>query len=147
MALKKFELKKGHLELMKHMSVINDDSEFVLSLFSDNKDGVEVDVSEAHKPATEDEYEGFTDDELIDRIGLIIYGKPKGFDPMDVKTNFGQASYSKSEEKEMMSVYNELETAIEVTLNAQSFELGWYKTKHYDKNWKKFTPKGETAKA
>ena len=142
----KFQLKKEHLALIKHMSVINDESEFVLSLFFDNKDGVDVDTSEVHSPAQADEYEGFTDDELIDRIGLIIHGKPDEFDPMNPKTNFGQATYTTEEQDEMMKLYNELEMALDVILNTQSFKPGWYKTKSYLRDWKKFTPKKKSIK-
>lgn len=118
MALLKFELKEEHLKLLKHLRW-------------------SIDETNAIYCETENEtpYGGLS---LIEDVGLILYGKPDGdFDPTSA---FG-AQYSAEEQTNIMVLYDELNTALEIILYSKTFEIGHYKTKWHDINWVKYTPK------
>ena len=118
MALLKFELKEEHLKLLKHFNWSIDETNAIYS------------ETENDTP-----YGGLS---LVEDVGLILYGKPDGeFDP----TSAYGPQYSDDQQTEIMVTYDELNTALQVILYTQSFELGHYKTKWHDINWKKYTPK------
>jgi hypothetical protein len=123
MALLKFELKEEHIKLLKHLRW-SMNSELIISKGSDL-----------------DEYgeSPFGGDDIIEDISLIIKGKPSNFNPIDDEVLVAELS---DEDKEnMIQIYNELPTALDIILYTGSFETGHYKSKWYDRNWTKYTPK------
>jgi hypothetical protein len=123
MALLKFELKEEHIKLLKHLRW-SMNSELITSKGSDL-----------------DEYgeSPFGGDDIIEDISLIIKGKPSNFNPIDDEVLVAELS---DEDKEnMIQIYNELPTALDIILYTGSFETGHYKSKWYDRNWAKYTPK------
>jgi hypothetical protein len=123
MALLKFELKEEHIKLLKHLRW-SMNSELIISKGSDL-----------------DEYgeSPFGGDDIIEDISLIIKGKPSNFNPMDDEVLV--AELSEGDKEHMLQVYNELPTALDIILYTGSFETGHYKSKWYDRNWTKYTPK------
>ena len=118
MALLKFELKEEHLKLLRHFRWSIDETNAIYS-----------------ETENETPYGGLS---LIEDVGLILYGKPD--DPFDHTSAYGP-QYSDDQQTEIMIIYDELHIALEIILYTQAFELGHYKTKKYDINWKKYTLK------
>ena len=114
MALIKFELQANHIKLLKYLNwEINDDN----SIFT---------------PIENETPFGGLD--LIEDIGLMIFGKPEGdFDPL----NEYNPQYSEEQIREMKLLYSELPMALEIILFLGTFETGVYKRKWNQKNWKK----------
>ena len=121
MALLKFELKEDHIKLLKHLrwSIVSD------QLVSRGADKEEYGDSP------------FGGDDLIEDLNTILNGKPDNFDPL----NDEGIEVSEDEKVRMLEIYYELPIALDIILYSSSFELGHYKTKWYDRNWIKFTPK------
>lgn len=121
MALLKFELKEDHIKLLKHLrwSIAFD------QLVSRGADKEEYGDSP------------FGGDDLIEDLNTILNGKPDNFDPL----NDEGFEVSEDEKVRMLEIFYELSTALDIILYTGSFELGHYKTKWYDRNWIKFTPK------
>lgn len=121
MALLKFELKEDHIKLLKHLR---------WSISSDQL---------VSRGADKEEYgdSPFGGDDLVEDLNTILNGKPDNFDPL----NDVGIEISEDEKVRMLEIYYELPTALDVILYSGSFELGHYKTKWYDRNWVKFTPK------
>lgn len=116
MALIKFELKKEHLILLKFL-----DWELI------SKDRVATLIPEG----AETPFGGI---DIIEDIGVMIYGKPEGeFDP----TSSMPPTYSDEQKAEIKKLIDELPMALEVVLFTQSFEVGFYKRKWNLKNWEK----------
>lgn len=112
MSVLKFELKENHLKLLKHLEW---EREF----------NGETIITNGENPfGGLDHYED---------MGVILYGKPDKFNPMEDEPY----EWSDERKEEMDKLLSELPLAIEVVLNTQSFELGKYKTKYHDRNWKK----------
>ena len=121
MALLKFELKEDHIKLLKHLR---------WSIASDQL---------VSRGADKEEYgdSPFGGDDLIEDLNTILNGKPDNFDPL----NDEGVDISEDEKVRMLELFYELPTALDVILYSASFEPGHYKTKWYDRNWVKFTPK------
>jgi hypothetical protein len=121
MALLKFELKEDHIKLLKHLR---------WSISSDQL---------VSRGADKEEYgdSPFGGDDLIEDMNTILNGKPDNFDPL----NDEGIEISEDEKVRMLEIYYELPIALDIILYSSSFELGHYKTKWYDRNWVKFTPK------
>lgn len=121
MALIKFELKDDHIKLLKHLR---------WSIASDQL---------VSRGADKEEYgdSPFGGDDLIEDLNTILNGKPENFDPL----NDEGIEISEYEKVRMLELFYELSTALDIILYSGSFELGHYKTKWYDRNWIKFTPK------
>jgi hypothetical protein len=113
-----FELKEEHIKLLKHLrwSV---SKENIISGISDEGDDVAP---------------PFGENNIYDAIDLILNGLPSDFDPFnteDIK------EYTKEQTDTWDSLYKELPMALDVILYNGHFELGTYRTKFHDRNWKK----------
>lgn len=76
----------------------------------------------------------FGGNDLIEDLGLIFYGAPDTeFDPLSDVT----ASYTPEQISNMMTHYDDLPTALELITEIGSFELGLYKKRFGQRNWKK----------
>ena len=117
MSILKFELKKEHLELVKYLN------------WDNLKDGT----------ISTEPSEPFGSNNSYDDMGIILYGKPEDFDPFNYDGDeIGNPfKWSLEQLEEMETLLSELPQAIEVILNAQTFEPGMYKTRYNDKSWKK----------
>jgi len=121
MALLKFELKEDHIKLLKHLkwSIVSD------QIVSRGNDKEEYGDSP------------FGGDDLVEDMNIILNGKPDNFDPL----NDEGVEVSEDEKVRMLELFYELPTALDIILYSGSFEPGHYKTKWYDRNWIKYTPK------
>jgi hypothetical protein len=117
MSVLKLELKKEHVELLKHLR---------WSLKDNVVSGISNDGEEFAPP--------FGEDSIYEAIDLILNGKPENFDPLsteDIK------EYSEEQKAEWDKLYSELPLALDVILFNGNFELGTYKTKWHLRDWKK----------
>ena len=135
MSLIKFELKKEHLMLLKNLEWSKTETNHILSINSlDNDDVEEVILTP------------FGGDNLIQDIGLIIYGRAEGEDIVpkmndeDGRDSIVQ-SYTEEQISEMTELFNGLVTALDICLYTQSFEVGHYKRKYHERHWVKYEPK------
>lgn len=112
MSLLKFKLKDKHLMLLKHLT------------WGEVTDGV---ISTEGKTP----FDGF---DHYEDMGIILYGRPDDFDPFDGDPFV----WTDEQREEMDELLNELPMAIEVVLNAQTFETGDYKTKWHIREWVKY---------
>lgn len=111
MSVIKFELKEDHLKLLKHVEWDRDFNGEVIVTSGENPFG------------------GF---DHYEDMGVILYGKPDDFDPFDGNPFL----WTDEQKEEMDKLLSELPTAIDVILNTHSFELGTYKTKFHNRQWK-----------
>lgn len=111
MSVIKFELKEDHLKLLKHVEWDRDFNGEVIVTSGENPFG------------------GF---DHYEDMGVILYGKPDDFDPFDGNPFL----WTDEQKEEMDKLLSELPTAIDVILNTYSFELGTYKTKFHNRQWK-----------
>jgi hypothetical protein len=116
MALDKFELKKEHLILLKHLDweIIENDN-----------------ISTLIEEDAETPFGGIN---LIEDIGIMLYGNTtEVFDPL---SPYGP-QYTDEQKVEIKKIFSELPKALEVVLFLQTFEVGVYGRKWNLKNWKK----------
>lgn len=119
MALLRFELKREHILLLKHLKwSINED--FILNSISDD---LEVNGDSP-----------FGGVDIFEDMSLILNGKPDNFDPLEDEQ---YVRYTDEDKEEMIKLLNELPMALNIILSRESFELGKFKSKWYDINWKK----------
>jgi len=117
MALVKFELKKEHIILLKYLDWELLDNELIVTSLQEG----------AMSP--------FGGLDLIEDIGVMIYGKPEGeFDP----ESYESPKYSEEQISFMKEIFSQLPMALEIILFRESFELGFFKRKWNLKNWKKY---------
>lgn len=122
MALLKFELTEDHLKLLKNLKwSINGNTNYIESIGSGDEHGVSP----------------FGGDDIIEDMYLILQGKPKDFDPVNDDVYYISEEYI----SELKQLFSELPTAMDIIMFTGKFEVGHYKTKWYDRNWIKFTPK------
>jgi hypothetical protein len=114
MSIIKLELRAEHLKLLKHI-----------------KWG-EFDV-ETKTLKTEEGESPFGGDNLYEDAGLIIYGIPDNFSPL----NDDMIEYTEEQKLEIDKLMSELPLALEIMLNSGTFNLGLYKSKWHDRVWKK----------
>jgi len=117
MSVLTFELKEEHVKLLKHLRWSKNPDNVICSV-ADEGDGVAPPFGETY---------------LYDAINTILNGKPADFNPMDQSE---LPDYSERKE-EWDKLYSELPMALDIILFNQSFELGTYKTRYHDRNWKK----------
>jgi len=115
MSVIKFELKEEHVKLLKHLRW-SKSKELIVNI-SDDEDSVPF---------------GF--DTIYEAIDTILNGKPEEFDPFEIHDVI---EYSDEQKAGWDKLYDDLPTALDVILHNQSFDLGYYKTKYHDRNWKK----------
>lgn len=115
MSILKLELTDTHLKLLKHLKVKSLDNNIILSI----EDGEDIPI---------------TDNDKYSYIDLILNGKPANIDPF---THEDIIEYSDEQKAEWDALYAELPMALDVILFNGHFEIGNYKTKFTDRNWKK----------
>jgi hypothetical protein len=111
MSIIKFELKEEHLKLVKHLTWADIEDFTTISTFGGTPFG------------------GLNHHE---DMGVILYGQPEDFDPFEGDP----FDWTEEQKTEMDKLLIELPLAIEIILNAQTFELGEYKTKFHIREWK-----------
>lgn len=112
-----FELKEEHVKLLKHLR------------FSLNKDKIIVAVADEG----DDVAPPFGENNIYEAMDLILNGMPADFDPLNEEVK----EYSEEQKAEWDKLYAELPTALDVIMFNGHFELGTYRTKFHDRNWKK----------
>ena len=118
MSVLKFELKEEHVKLVRQLGWSFNSEKQIVAL---GHDGVE------NLPP-------FGENNIYDAIDLILHGLPEDFDPFnteDIK------EYSEEQKNEWDKLYEELPTALDIIMYNGHFELGLYKTKYHDRQWKK----------
>lgn len=111
MSIVRFEVKKEHLMLIKAL-VWNENIKYMF----------EMDTNQSP----------FGGVNLIEDLGSIIYGKPdKPFSPMD-----DSILYSAEQVSDMIVFYEELPTALEISICVENFQVGKYKRKFKNKIWR-----------
>lgn len=116
MSVVKFELKQEHVKLLKYLKWGITENKYVISC---------EDMSDDLSP--------FGSDNIYEDIDLILNGKPNEFDPL----NSTGIQYTEEQKKEWDVLMSELPTALDIILYNGNFELGYYKTKFHDRQWKK----------
>lgn len=118
MSVVKFELKKEHVMLLKNLKWGLLENKFIVST---------EDITEDPAP--------FGVDNVYEGIDLILNGKPEDFDPL----NSVEKEYSDEQKDAWDKLISELPTALDIILYNGHFDLGTYKTKFHDRQWKKIS--------
>jgi hypothetical protein len=116
MSILKFDLKEEHVKLLKHLRWSKDGNNVIVGL-SDNEDSVP-----------------FGENNIYEAIDLILNGRPEDFNPFDADEI---VNFSKDQKANWDNLYKELPMALDIILYTGKFELGSYKTKWHDRDWKK----------
>lgn len=116
MSILKFELKEEHVKLLKHLRWSKDKNNIIVGL-----DGEEDSVP-------------FGENNIYEAIDLILNGRPEDFNALEDDEII---NYSEDQKKNWDNLYRELPIALDIILYTGKFELGSYKTKFHDRNWKK----------
>ena len=111
-----FELKKEHVALLKGLRWGSHNRTHIIST---------DDMEENPLP--------FAGDNIYDSMYSILYGTPPDFNPL----NDDLVNHTPEQIAEFDKLLSELPMALEIILQRESFELGTFRTKHYDKVWKK----------
>jgi len=111
MSIIKFLLREEHLKLLKYIKTNLKGTDIILSV-EDIEDEIPI-----------------TDLDKYNYINLVLNGKPE--------PNLFRVDYSNEQKAEWDKLYKELPMALSVILETQKFDLGLYKTKYHDRNWKK----------
>lgn len=112
-----FELKKEHISLLKNLSWRTDNNVIVST----------ADEGDSIAPV-------FGSNNIYEAIDLILNGKPSDIDPL---THDTLIEYSSEQKAEWDILFGELPLALEIILFNGHFELGTYKARYHDRNWKK----------
>ena len=115
MSVIKFELTKEHIGLLKYVV-------FERESLSSKQINTPQDVTP---------WGGF---DYYEDMGIILYGKPEDFDPLDGNP----FDWTRQQKDEMDKIFNELPIALEIILNTQQFEPGHYKKKYHLPDWKRY---------
>lgn len=129
-----FELKEDHLKLLKHLKWSLKGHRVI------DHTATEVEVPLMVNIGGEDEEDQvpFGLNTLYEGMDLILNGKGEDVDLLN-KDEF--AVYSDEQQRKWLDLYNELPMALEVILNAKTFNPGTYKTKHHYRDWKEIKNK------
>ena len=121
MAVIKLQLKKEHINLLKHLS------------WNELSKDKQISTSNLE---TDSPFGGF---DYYEDMGIILYGKPDEFIPSDLKVieNVDPFTWSEEQKEEMDQLLSELPLALEVVLSTKSFEPGNYKARFHIREWKK----------
>lgn len=111
------ELKKAHIALISGLIVKPEK----LSL---------IDARSKNSPFSEDGI-------LIDDLANLIVGKEPSDKEKKQMIEEGKHFYTRDNEEELLTIYSELQTALEIVLNTRKFEPGKYRTRVYEISWKK----------
>lgn len=113
MSVIKFELTEDHLKLLKHLS---------WNELTENK---QISTSGTNSP--------FGGLDYYEDIGIIVFGKPEDFDPLEGDP----FNWTKEQKEYMDKLIVELPLAIEVVLSTGSFQVGNYKCRYHIREWRK----------
>ena len=117
MSVLTFELTENHVKLLKFLRWSINAKNFIVGTEDETED-----------PAP------FGENNLYDAIDLILNGRPANIDPL---THEDIIEYSDEQKAEWDKLYSELPMALDVILYNGHFDLGTYKTRFHDRNWKK----------
>lgn len=117
MSVIKLELTETHVKLLKHLRWSVNKKGFIVGTEDDEID-----------PAA------FGENNIYDAIDLILNGRSPDFDPLNTEE---LKVYSEEQMDAWDKLYTELPIALDIIMFNGSFELGSYKTKFHDRNWKK----------
>ena len=76
----------------------------------------------------------FGENNIYEAIDLILNGRPEDVNALEDDEII---NYSEDQKKNWDNLYRELPIALDIILYTGKFELGSYKTKYHDRNWKK----------
>lgn len=79
----------------------------------------------------------FSDNNLMDDLGTFIIGRELSDEEKKELDAKGIEYKSRDDVDYLKQIYSELPMALDVILNTQSFEVGKYRTRWYERNWKK----------
>lgn len=131
MSLVKFEVKDDHLKLLKFLQWSQTDTDHLVSINNNDSDDAEEVVLTP-----------FGGDDIMEDIGVIIYGQPEEpVNHFDEDTEFGKSNWGEEKEAYMRELFDGLSTALSIVLSRQAFETGHYKRKFHDVVWTKYEPK------
>lgn len=117
MSVLKFTLKEEHIALLRAMNWSRQE-DLIVSIEN---------IKEDKSP--------FGGDDINEDMNIILYGKPKDFNP-SFSDELPQISKEKKEEFDKL--LSELPMALEVILRTQSFEIGDYRARYHQRfSWKK----------
>ena len=117
MSIIKLELTEQHLKLLKHLRWSINKKGFVVGTEDDEID-----------PAA------FGENNIYDAIDLILNGRPSDFDPLKIEDI---KEYSVEQMDTWDKLYSELPMALDIIMYNGHFELGVYRTRFHDRQWKK----------
>lgn len=118
MSVVKFELKEDHVKLLKQLSWSLTEKGFLISTEDESED-----------PAP------FGANSLYEGIDLILNGKPSDFNPLETVA----VEYTTEQIDEWHKLMGELPMALDIILYTGNFELGTYRTKFNNRDWKKIS--------
>lgn len=114
---KTFELKKEHLALIKCIDFTSETFSLIGNIHS------------AVSP--------FGGVDLKTDLGDILIGRELSEDEKTTLRNAGTEFKTREDSEWMLKIYQEVPQALDVINNTFSFEPGIYRTRWYDRNWKK----------
>lgn len=119
MSLIKFKLTEDHIKLVRQLKInIRNNDENIDYIIIDNK-------------------EPFGSKDIFDDIFLILYGKPSNGELNINPWDKGQKPWTDEQLNYMKKLLIELPYALDIILYTGKFEVGFYKTKSYHRDWKK----------
>lgn len=116
MSILKFDLKEEHVKLLKHLRWSKDKNNVIVGL-DDDEDAIP-----------------FGENNIYEAIDLILNGRPEDVNALE---DDEPVIYSEDQKANWDNLYKELPIALDIILYTGKFELGSYKTKYHDRNWKK----------
>ena len=115
MSVIKFELKQEHIDLLKYVVF-------------EKKSFISKEIKTRHDTTP------WGGDNYYEDMGVILYGKPDNFNPLDDNP----FEWSREQKDEMELLFDEIGVALEIVLNTQKFEPGHYKKRYHLPDWKRY---------
>lgn len=119
MSVVKFKLTDDHIKLLRQLRWSNT---------PDNK--VIISVDNVDEPLL------FNENNVYEAIDMILNGKPPEFDPLN---NDELPTYSSEQITNWDKLLSELPVALDIVMYNGHFNVGTYKTKFSDRDWKNIT--------
>ena len=126
MAVKKFILKQEHINIIKHLKFSLTDTLHLISIENHENNHDE-------QGYTPNLLGGNGIDDLYEQIGIILFGKPQNLDIIKAGELY---QYSQEQKDSMIQLIKELPIALEIVLSRQSFNVGNFKMKTHEGEWK-----------
>lgn len=111
------ELTETHVKLLKQLRWSVNKKGFIVGTEDDEID-----------PAA------FGENNIYEAIDLILNGRPANFDPLKTED---LPVYTTEQMDEWDKLYTELPMALDIIMYNGNFDLGTYRTKFHDRQWKK----------